>query len=289
MALKLTMTCGPYDRARALIDGTVKPEGIDLEVCVNADDADRQRRGRALEFDACEFFTLTYVADLPYRSLGLTAIPIFVKRMFRHSSIYVNTRAGIRAPADLNGRRIGIQAWCTSEALWGRAILIEAYGLAPKAVTWVEAVVLDQDGASPQRRAGEPRLDADAAAVQVGGRADAGARVHVDRRVAEHALHEDGDGREAERAIGQVGDIGEREELAGVELQGAAAALAVGVVGVDAHLQVDALGLHRAVDERAGAIVRPASHGQLQRHRRPPARAAGASSLSFALARGGPL
>ena len=35
MALKLTMTCGPYDRARALIDGTVKPPGIDLEVHVN--------------------------------------------------------------------------------------------------------------------------------------------------------------------------------------------------------------------------------------------------------------
>ena len=29
MMLKLSMTCGPYDRARALIDGSVKPEGID--------------------------------------------------------------------------------------------------------------------------------------------------------------------------------------------------------------------------------------------------------------------
>jgi hypothetical protein len=29
MSIKLTMTCGPYDRAQALIDGTVKPEGID--------------------------------------------------------------------------------------------------------------------------------------------------------------------------------------------------------------------------------------------------------------------
>ncbi|HEY7067806.1 MAG TPA: hypothetical protein VII06_40500 [Chloroflexota bacterium] len=137
MALKLTMTCGPYDRARALIDGTVKPEGIELAITVNADDADRQRRGRALEFDACEFFTLTYVADLPYRSLGLTAIPIFVKRMFRHSSIYVNTRAAIRTPADLNGRRIGIQAWFTSAALWGRALLAEDHGLDLASVTWV--------------------------------------------------------------------------------------------------------------------------------------------------------
>src|SRR5947208_6066405 len=137
MALKLSMTCGPYDRARALIDGTVKPEGIDLEVTVDADDGRRQQAGRDGKFDACEFFTITYVADLPYRTLGLTAIPIYVKRMFRHSYIYINKRAGIRAPADLNGRRIGLQAWYTSAALWGRAILIDDYGLDFKSVTWV--------------------------------------------------------------------------------------------------------------------------------------------------------
>ena len=67
----------------------------------------------------------------------MTAIPVYVKRMFRHSYIYVNTRAGIRAPADLNGRRIGLQAWFTSAALWGRAILIDDYGLDFKSVTWV--------------------------------------------------------------------------------------------------------------------------------------------------------
>lgn len=137
MALKLTMTCGPYDRARALIEGTVKPEGIDLEICVNANDGERNNRARAGEFDVCEFFTLTYIADLPYKSLGLTAIPIFVKRMFRHSSIYVNKRAGIRAPADLHGRRVGVQGWFTSAGVWGRSILNEDYGLDLKSVTWV--------------------------------------------------------------------------------------------------------------------------------------------------------
>src|SRR5205823_10107141 len=137
MALKMTMICGPYDRARSLIEGTVKPEGIDLEVTAAADDNARQTAGRNLQFDACEFYTATYVADLPYKTLGLTAIPIFVKRMFRHSYIYVNKRAGIRSPADLNGRRIGVQAWFTSAALWGRGILIDDYGLDYKSVTWV--------------------------------------------------------------------------------------------------------------------------------------------------------
>jgi 4,5-dihydroxyphthalate decarboxylase len=137
MALKLTMTCGPYDRARSLIEGSVKPEGIDLEVHANAHDQERQAQARAGKFDVCEFYTGTYIADVPYKTLGFTAIPIFVKRMFRHSYIYVNKRAGIRSPADLNGRRIGVQAWFTSAALWGRGLLIDDYGLDFKSVTWI--------------------------------------------------------------------------------------------------------------------------------------------------------
>ena len=30
MSLQLTIACGDYDRTHPLIDGTVKPEGIDL-------------------------------------------------------------------------------------------------------------------------------------------------------------------------------------------------------------------------------------------------------------------
>src|SRR3954451_10052574 len=136
MGLKLSLTCGPYDRARALIDGTVKAEGIDLEVFVNADPG-RHTKIDGREFDVAEFYSGLYIADLHYNSLGYTAIPIFVKRMFRHSYIYVNKRSGIRSPADLNGRRIGVQAWFTTAALWGRAILIDDYGLDFKSVHWV--------------------------------------------------------------------------------------------------------------------------------------------------------
>ena len=119
MSIKLSMTCGPYDRARALIDGTVKPEGIDLEVYVN-EDPGRHTKIDGREFDIAEFYSGLYIADLQYKSLGYTAIPIFVKRMFRHSYIYINKRAGIRSPADLNGKRIGVQNWLTTTAVWAR-------------------------------------------------------------------------------------------------------------------------------------------------------------------------
>jgi 4,5-dihydroxyphthalate decarboxylase len=136
MSLKLSMTCGPYDRAQALISGAVKPKDIDLEVYVNKDPG-RDTKIDGKEFDIAEFYTGLYIADLHYKSLGYTAIPIFVKRMFRHSYIYVNKRAGIRSPADLNGRRIGIQNWLTTTAVWARGLLEDEYGLDPKSVTWV--------------------------------------------------------------------------------------------------------------------------------------------------------
>jgi 4,5-dihydroxyphthalate decarboxylase len=138
VALKLTMTCGPYDRARALIEGAVQPEGIELEVHVNERDPGRRTEGPSGPYDVVEFYTGTYVTDLAYRSLGYTAVPIFVKRMFRHSYVYVNKQTGIRSPADLNGRRIGMQAWLTTTALWVRGILADEHGLDLRSVTWVE-------------------------------------------------------------------------------------------------------------------------------------------------------
>ena len=137
MALKLSMTCGPYDRSRALIDGIVKPEGIELAITVNGNDWSRQDQSARGLFDVVEFFTGRYVADLPTRSLGYSAIPIFVKRMFRHSYIYVNSKSGIRTPADLNGRRVGLQTWFTSAALWARGMLSDDHGVDLRSIDWL--------------------------------------------------------------------------------------------------------------------------------------------------------
>jgi 4,5-dihydroxyphthalate decarboxylase len=135
--LKLSMICGPYDRASALIDKAVKPEGIDLDITVNGRDPGHPDQLRRSPYDVAEFYTGLYMADLAHGTLGYTAIPIFVKRMFRHSYIYINNKAGIRAPADLNGRRVGVQTWFTSAALWGRGILEDDWGVDIRSITWV--------------------------------------------------------------------------------------------------------------------------------------------------------
>ena len=138
MTLQLTMTCGPYDRAKALIDGSVKPEGIELAVRVDDDDVGRQQRAARGEFDVCEFFTGAYIADVPFKRLGFTALPIFVKRMFRHSYIYINKNSGIRTPRDLNGKRVGVQTWITSAAVWAKGMLEDDHDVDLASIDWVE-------------------------------------------------------------------------------------------------------------------------------------------------------
>jgi 4,5-dihydroxyphthalate decarboxylase len=135
--LTLSMTCGPYDRAHALINRSVKPKGIELVIAVNHDDIDRQRQAARGDFDICEFFIGTYLADLPFKKLDFTAIPIFVKRMFRHSYIYINRNAGIRSPKDLDGKRVGMQTWMTSAALWAKGMLEDDYGVDLASIQWV--------------------------------------------------------------------------------------------------------------------------------------------------------
>jgi len=137
MAVRLSMTCGPYDRARALIEGSVKADGIELAITVNDDDVERQRQAARGDFDVCEFFTGTYIADLPFKKLGFTAIPIFVKRMFRHSYIYINKKSGISKPTDLNGKRVGVQTWITSAALWAKGMLEEDHGVDLASIEWI--------------------------------------------------------------------------------------------------------------------------------------------------------
>jgi 4,5-dihydroxyphthalate decarboxylase len=77
------------------------------------------------------------MADLEHRTLGLTAIPIFVKRMFRHSYIYVNKKSAIHSPQDLHGKRVGIQTWFSTTALWARGILADEYDVDLSKVIWV--------------------------------------------------------------------------------------------------------------------------------------------------------
>lgn len=137
--LKLTLACGNYDRTRALIDGSVQPEGIDLNYLPLIPGETFWRMLNNEEFDASEMSLSTYTILRSQGDQRFIALPVFPSRIFRHSCIYVRSAAAIQRPQDLKGKRIGVGDYQMTAAVWVRGLLSHEYQVPPDEVHWVVA------------------------------------------------------------------------------------------------------------------------------------------------------
>jgi 4,5-dihydroxyphthalate decarboxylase len=69
------------------------------------------------------------------------SIPAFPNRKFRLAYIFVNSKAGIEAAKDLEGRRVGIMQWDNTAGVWARGALQHYYGVDLKRIDWLAARV----------------------------------------------------------------------------------------------------------------------------------------------------
>lgn len=127
--LKITLACWNYDRTRALMDGTVRPAGIDLNYLDLPVEETFFRMLRHREFDAAEMSLSSYTVSLFTEDRPFVAIPVFPSRFFRHSSIYINADSGISEPGDLIGKRIGTPEYQMTAPVWIRGILADEYNV----------------------------------------------------------------------------------------------------------------------------------------------------------------
>ena len=68
----------------------------------------------------------------------MTAMPVFLVRAFHHGAILVNTKAGIRTPKDLEGKRVGVnRGYTVTTGVWARSILQDEHGVDLSKITWV--------------------------------------------------------------------------------------------------------------------------------------------------------
>lgn len=134
--LSVTYAGVVYDRTRALYDGRIKIEGIDLQYLETGVEEVFWRQGRYAEFDAAEFSLGAYLAHVERPDCPFVAIPVFPSRAFRHSAIYVRSDSSLTRPADLAGRVIGTPEWSQTASLWMRGILGEHYDLDLRSVKW---------------------------------------------------------------------------------------------------------------------------------------------------------
>src|ERR1700722_16188465 len=111
------------DRTRALSEGTVRPEGIELE-CLRFGPYELfQRVAQGVEWDVAEMSASTYISLVSQGDRRWIGIPVFLSRLFRHGYIFVHGPSAIREPADLVGKRVGVPDYEMTAALWQRAIL----------------------------------------------------------------------------------------------------------------------------------------------------------------------
>jgi 4,5-dihydroxyphthalate decarboxylase len=140
--LRVNFACALYDRMVPLYTGEVAAEGIDLNF-IRIDDPrntfDRMVAG--LEFDACEMSMSEFISRSATDGCPFVGIPVFPLRAFRHGFICINRKSGIKAPKDMEGKRIGVPLYEMSAAIYARGHLEEQYGVDLSKFHWVQGAI----------------------------------------------------------------------------------------------------------------------------------------------------
>jgi 4,5-dihydroxyphthalate decarboxylase len=135
----LTVACEDYDRTRALKDGRIKPEGIELNYLVMPVEEIFWRMMKYEEFDVSELSMGAFLTAAARGRRPFVGIPVFPSRTFRHRCIFVHSGAGIEQPEDLRGKRVGVPEYSMTAAVWLRGLFEHEYGIAPREIHWIQA------------------------------------------------------------------------------------------------------------------------------------------------------
>jgi 4,5-dihydroxyphthalate decarboxylase len=130
------MIIGANERSQPVIDGSFAIDGVDLAVTVAHPSEIFWRQLAFQEFDISEMslsslLIVTARGDSPW-----VGLPIFTSRRFFHTGVLVRKSAGITAPADLRGKRVGVPEYQQTAALWARGVLQHEFDVHPTQMNW---------------------------------------------------------------------------------------------------------------------------------------------------------
>jgi len=142
--LKLTVALDRYDRHFPFFDGTVKPPaGLELDVkqvgqSVSLRDGTgrHERMIHDQEFDVCEFSMSSYLMARA-RQLPMIAVPVFPRRLFSQSQMWVHPDSGLWHPKDLIGKKVAVSAFQTTLSLLAKGDLKFHYGVPWEDIHWL--------------------------------------------------------------------------------------------------------------------------------------------------------
>jgi 4,5-dihydroxyphthalate decarboxylase len=136
LSLKLSLACPEYDKTEAILNGEVKPEGIELSASKFLPADAHRGMLKDAEYDVSEMSISYYLISKSQGKAIFTAIPVFPMRSFFHVQLVCNSESGINSPFEIKGKRIGVQEYGMSLALWLRAVMQHEFGILPSDLEW---------------------------------------------------------------------------------------------------------------------------------------------------------
>src|ERR1700761_8556375 len=136
MNLQLSIGITNNPRTWPIIDGRVKPDGIDLIPTVLHPSELFWRQLHFSEFAVSEMSCSSFIIALERGDDRFVGIPIFTTHRFFHTSMLVRRDAGIETPADLKGKRVGVPEYQQTAALWTRGALQHEWGVTAQDMEW---------------------------------------------------------------------------------------------------------------------------------------------------------
>lgn len=134
--LNLSLACWDYDRTRPLIDGRIKPEGIELDIKVLRPRETFPRMLEKREFHVSELSLASYVTLKGRGNCPFVAIPVALSKLFRHSCIYIRPDSGIHEPKDLRSKRVGTTQLGSTGVVFLNGMLQNEYGVTIRDIDW---------------------------------------------------------------------------------------------------------------------------------------------------------
>ncbi|HEX6511302.1 MAG TPA: hypothetical protein VF157_03320 [Chloroflexota bacterium] len=134
--LQLSLVMGPNPRSAPVLDGAVKPEGIDFTATRMHPSEIFWRQLSFAEFDVSEMSMSSLLMAIAHGNRDWVGLPVFTARHFFHTWAWVRTAAGIERPEDLKGKRVGVPEYQQTAALWSRGALKHEWGVEPRDLEW---------------------------------------------------------------------------------------------------------------------------------------------------------
>ena len=139
----ITLALDRYDRHLPLLLGAVTaPDGWDVDVREVGQHIPLRHGGHRHErmlrdqaFDAAEVSLSSFLIAIA-QGVPVIGVPVFPRRLFSQTQMFVNADAGIATPKDLEGRRVGLQSFQTTLAVLAKGDLAAEYGVDLTAIDW---------------------------------------------------------------------------------------------------------------------------------------------------------